>query len=204
MEVLLWVWILVGGVIGGAGYNVAKNKGLNAGAWFVCCFLLPPVILILLSMAPLESAQLERRAGAKGNVHQQNTHRGDATKTCPQCAETVKAAAKICRFCRYEFPLDAVHPPADFPPPWSIEEHKRGSYYNRGLWYLDNKDYDRAIAEFTEAIRQNPKLAAPYKKRADAYRAKGEVDRATADLDQAHVLTEAQDKWLDELQRRAN
>jgi len=29
---------------------------------------------------------------------------GEATKTCPQCAETVKAAARIYRFCRYEFP----------------------------------------------------------------------------------------------------
>jgi hypothetical protein len=33
----------------------------------------------------------------------------EAAKTWPQCAEPVKAAAKICRFCRYEFPAE--------PPP---------------------------------------------------------------------------------------
>jgi hypothetical protein len=27
----------------------------------------------------------------------------DDTKTCPRCAEQVKAAALVCRFCRYEF-----------------------------------------------------------------------------------------------------
>lgn len=43
----------------------------------------------------------------------------DATQVCPRCAETVKAAAKVCRFCGHEFdpapPLVSAPPP---PPPF--------------------------------------------------------------------------------------
>jgi hypothetical protein len=28
---------------------------------------------------------------------------GDASKVCPECAETVKAAARVCRFCGNRF-----------------------------------------------------------------------------------------------------
>ena len=36
------------------------------------------------------------------------------TKDCPMCAETVKAKAKICRFCRHEFEFETeeINPPA--------------------------------------------------------------------------------------------
>jgi len=33
-------------------------------------------------------------------------------KTCPQCAERVKAAALVCRFCGYQFRSEKVLPPA--------------------------------------------------------------------------------------------
>lgn len=36
-------------------------------------------------------------------------------KTCPQCAETVKAAAKICRFCSHEFVSGEPAGPASTP-----------------------------------------------------------------------------------------
>jgi hypothetical protein len=51
----------------------------------------------------------------------------DATMTCPMCAEEVKAAAVICRFCGHKF--DVEKPPAESkptgPPPESLTEQLR-------------------------------------------------------------------------------
>ena len=46
----------------------------------------------------------------KATVFQTGAH--DApTKVCPDCAEKVLAAARICRFCRYEFQAPGEQPP---------------------------------------------------------------------------------------------
>jgi hypothetical protein len=37
-------------------------------------------------------------------------------KTCPDCAETVKAEATICRFCRHEFGTAQPESRAPLPP----------------------------------------------------------------------------------------
>ena len=46
-------------------------------------------------------------------------------------------------------------------------------------------DHDKAIADFTEAIRLNPKLAQAYYNRGMIYRKKGDHDKAIADFTEA-------------------
>jgi len=60
-----------------------------------------------------------------------------------------------------------------------------GLYDNRGVEYRKIGQYDRAIADYSEAIRLDPNYAKAFNNRGDAYRDKGEYDRATADYNQA-------------------
>jgi tetratricopeptide (TPR) repeat protein len=63
------------------------------------------------------------------------------------------------------------------------------AFYNRANAYYDDKgDYDRAIADYDQVIRLDPKHAFAYSYRGSAYRHKGEYDRAIADFDQAIKL----------------
>jgi tetratricopeptide (TPR) repeat protein len=43
------------------------------------------------------------------------------------------------------------------PAELRVDFHKATKCYNRGVALLGRKDYDRAIVDFAEAIRYNPK-----------------------------------------------
>src|SRR5262245_38906590 len=59
-------------------------------------------------------------------------------------------------------------------------------YHIRGTGYNEKKDhYDRAMRDFDEAIRLNPKDASYYRPRGYAYYHKGDYDRAIRDFDEA-------------------
>src|SRR6516165_1012150 len=55
------------------------------------------------------------------------------------------------------------------------------AFNNRGLAYFEKGDDDRAIVDYNEAIRLDPKYAAAFNVRGFAYGAKGDYDRAIVD-----------------------
>jgi serine/threonine protein kinase len=61
-------------------------------------------------------------------------------------------------------------------------------YYNRGMEWRKKKDYDKAVNDFDEAIRVDPKYVDAYERRGLTWEAKGEYEKATKDFDEANRL----------------
>jgi tetratricopeptide (TPR) repeat protein len=58
-------------------------------------------------------------------------------------------------------------------------------FNSRGNIHLGNRSYDRAIDDYDEAIRLDPKYATGFSNRGLAYDRKGQIDRAIDDYDEA-------------------
>jgi len=61
------------------------------------------------------------------------------------------------------------------------------AYNGRGYELLLKKEYDRAISDFSEAVRLSPTYGHAYENRSKAWRAKGDTARADADLKRASM-----------------
>ncbi len=68
-------------------------------------------------------------------------------------------------------------PGAEAPTPKTAQE-----YINQGKDVLKAKQYDQALASFSEAIKLDPKSAAAYNNRGIVYCEKGDFDQAIADF----------------------
>jgi tetratricopeptide (TPR) repeat protein len=59
------------------------------------------------------------------------------------------------------------------------------AYYNRGEAYFKKQDYEHAIADYSEAVRLDPRFSRAFVARGDSSRLIAEYDRALADLAEA-------------------
>jgi tetratricopeptide (TPR) repeat protein len=59
------------------------------------------------------------------------------------------------------------------------------AFNSRGNAHLGNRNYDRAIDDYNETIRRDPKYAIGFNNRGLAYQRKGQTDRAIEDFDEA-------------------
>jgi len=62
---------------------------------------------------------------------------------------------------------------------------KSKDYYNRGVARFEKGENDRALSDFTKAIKMNPRFAMAYYYRAMAYSRKKEYDQVIADYTEA-------------------
>jgi tetratricopeptide (TPR) repeat protein len=66
-----------------------------------------------------------------------------------------------------------------------------GAYMNRGAAYARKSQYDRAVADYSAAIRSDPKNPKAYRGRANAYARMSKFDQAIDDADRAIKLDAA-------------
>jgi tetratricopeptide (TPR) repeat protein len=63
--------------------------------------------------------------------------------------------------------------------------HSAYSHYRRAVGWSEKQEYDKAIADYSEAVRLDPKLADAYEGRGNAWLAKNDYDKAIADHNEA-------------------
>ena len=66
------------------------------------------------------------------------------------------------------------------------------AYTNRGIAYAQKSEYEKAITDFTEAIRLKPNSALAYNNRGNAYQKIGEKTKADADFAKAKGFLDKQ------------
>jgi hypothetical protein len=93
------VWAVVGGGVGAA---IGNSKGRGPTGFWLGFFFGGIGWIIVAVMQATPEAEVARMAAIntlQGNVKSAYTSGSTSTRACPYCAETIKSAAVVCRFC---------------------------------------------------------------------------------------------------------
>lgn len=104
LAAVLFVALMVASAVA-AGLIADKKGHSGLGFFFVSLFFLGPVgVVWALLAAPPKKDRLNRQQKQSRVTNPLVVaSSGSATKTCPDCAETILAAARVCKHCGYRF-----------------------------------------------------------------------------------------------------
>lgn len=99
------VIMLLGAILNGL---LASSRGRPVPGWALLGAFFPLISLLILVLLPdLKAEQSAATQLAEANHQRQlaelRAEMAADTKTCPRCAENVKFAALVCRYCGHEF-----------------------------------------------------------------------------------------------------
>lgn len=85
---MMLAWFLIGLIMAFVVAVIAGRKGRSPFGWFIAGAVLWPVALIAI-LAVSKTAEAAR----------QDAIESGEMRTCPHCAEMIRSAAKVCRYC---------------------------------------------------------------------------------------------------------
>lgn len=130
-----------------------EAKGLSYSKGFAISFFFSPVIGILMGI--FESIGFSKIP--------------TDSKECPDCGETIKLDARICRFCGHKFKVNYLELAKEYKKKGEILEaiglykkhlklnpNDSDAYNNLGLLYYGEEEYEKALENYKKAIEIDP------------------------------------------------
>lgn len=126
---------------------IASSKNRSPIAWALLAIPLGLIATIIVACSTKLPSK-EEVAGARAPAD---------SKACPRCAETVKAAAQICRFCGHTFDTAAIAA-MQKELPWTLVEDW-GSGYGMYEYKGENLTYRQGAVHWRTSQFNSPEIA---------------------------------------------